>query len=60
VAGPKLFDGGTPGGSLRANYPLRLAQQVRDEGVSIDEPKGCSAFEEEFGFDVRPHTDVAG
>jgi hypothetical protein len=37
---------------------LRLAQQVRDEGVSIDDPKACLAFEEAFGFDVRPHTDV--
>jgi hypothetical protein len=25
-----------------------------------DEPKACLAFEEEFGFDVRPHTDLAG
>ena len=46
--------------SVPANHTLRLAQQVREEGVSIDEPKACLAFEEEFGFDVRPHTDVAG
>jgi hypothetical protein len=27
---------------------------------AFDEPKACLAFEEEFGFGVRPHTDVAG
>jgi hypothetical protein len=37
-----------------------LRSNLRDEGVSIDEPKACLALEEEFGCDVRPHTDLAG
>jgi hypothetical protein len=47
-----IRNGQSPFEALRSN--------ARDEGVSMDEPKACLALEEEFGFDVRPHTDVAG
>jgi hypothetical protein len=35
-------------------------QSLADRQVAgpKDEPKACLAFEEAFGFDVRPHTDV--
>jgi hypothetical protein len=37
-----------------------LRSKCATKAFSIDEPEACLAFEEEFGFDVRPHTDVAG